>query len=120
MPKPKKQKWGGGKGALSEELDAYDYTYDEEYYPPEPKNNTPELPLAQPPEPEKPKEVPKPKEIPKPTPPKPKEPEPEPEPEDAKEIVLEQFDDWEQAMDALDAAISKQDEAKSLASNSKR
>jgi outer membrane biosynthesis protein TonB len=119
MPKPKKQKWGGGKGALSEELDAYDYTYEEEYYPPEPSTKQ----EAPPSEPEKPKEVPKPKEVQKPKQaPKPKEPEPEPEPEpqDAKEIVLEQFDDWEQAMDALDAAISKQEEVKSLASNSKR
>ena len=55
-----------------------------------------------------PKQAEKPKPEPKP------EPAPLPiiEPEPESEIVLEQFDDWEAAMDALDAAVSKQEEIK--------
>ena len=101
-------------------MDAYDYEYDDEYYHPEPKAT--ETPLTSAPESQPAKEtpkltekpnanaLPKPKEVPKEVP---KEPEPEPEPE-AQEIVLEQYDDWEQAMDALEAAVCKQEELRAI------
>lgn len=119
-PKTKapKIRWRGGGSRVDEELDAVDYAdnYDDEY----------EAPVAKP----EPKPAPKPppaaqKPIEKPAPPKKlasydedfgksnelRKKEQEPDPFE-KDVVLETFDDWETAMDALDKKMSAEEEAR--------
>ena len=121
-PKPKGVKihLGGGQGRVDEELDAVDYAdYDAEnegYNEYLVKNNITVKPKA------KPATV-----APKPPPPK---PEPKPKPKPASKVVplvedevelrkgfetLEAVDDWEAAMDALDKAVSAEEEKRAVA-----
>lgn len=129
MPKGKGKgvKVNFGKGRIDDELEAYDYAEEESEYQhweeKQVKENNftsekkvedlwekPFVPVAQ----RKQEKAVAPKEEEKATAPKEEEPAVAPW-EEEKEVVLEQYDNWEDAMDALDAHISKQEEIKSEA-----
>jgi hypothetical protein len=129
MPKGKGKgtKVNFGKGRIDDELEAYDYAEEESAYQhweeKQVKENNftsekkvedlwekPFVPLAQ----RKEEKATAPKVEEKATAPKEEEPAVAPW-EEEKEVVLEQYDNWEDAMDALDAHISKQEEIKSEA-----
>ena len=116
MPKGKPKQKFGKQSLVDDELDAYDYAEEDAGYQRWEETQVKEGKEI--PKEEKPKE-PKVKE---PKEPKPQEEkpiletpvEPPEEPPVEEEIELEQFDDWEQAMDALEAKVS-QEEAKKAA-----
>lgn len=118
MPKGKKPSAKFGKQSMvDDELDAYDYAEEDSSYQRWEETQVKEnKPIEQEKEKEKPKAAPQPK--PKPTPEIKQAPEVKEEDDERGyvkqelEEELEQFDDWEAAMDALDAKISKEEEKK--------
>ena len=119
-PKPKgvKIRWNGGGSLVDQELDAVDYADNYETY--EEKAAAKPKPSTKPPPAPKLKEdgKPKPKPVARPgTPPPPKEEEILPF---QAPPVLETFDDWEAAMDALDKQISYEEEQKAKQRLSKK
>jgi hypothetical protein len=118
MPKGPKAKKFGKQSLVDDELDAYDYAEEDASYQRWEETQVKENKLVEQEkekEKEKPKAAPQPK--PKPTPEVKQLPEVKKEDEmifvkEELEVELEQFDDWEAAMDALDAKISKEEEKK--------
>jgi hypothetical protein len=121
MPPKKKApkiRWRGGGSRVDEEMDAVDYAdeYDDDYEQdskytkPDPKVEAPKPKSAEAPKPK----APEPKQAEKP---KIEEPEDDPF---AKEPVLETFDNWEDAMDALDSHMTKEEEARANQRNTKK
>lgn len=117
MPKGKPKQKFGKQSLVDDQLDAYDYAEEDAEYqrweetqvkegkviPKEEEKPTPQTqpkPQSEPVEKSKPTEKSKPEPV-----------------EEEKEPVLEQFDDWEAAMDALEAKISYDEEKKAAGRN---